>query len=161
MNNGHTHHIHHVAASANEIRSFGDALLVFDEQGERLLAHLVEPGAHIVGSTVGREDSHALQSGLSVQAVDVLQADVVVQLTLLCLDVEILVYHASLPQIAYPVLIEAIGQDAVFVHQIGHEDQASGLSYTSGLVQRTELLFVAKQVIEGAEQQRDVGGTSG
>ena len=111
-----------MAACADKVGSLGDDLLIGKEVGEGLVAHPVEARAHIVGGTVGREDRHALQSSLAVETVYVLQAHVVVELALLRLDMEVVVHDAARQEVADTFLVEAVGENAILVHQVGHED---------------------------------------
>ena len=69
---------------------------------------------------------------------------------------EVLVNRSALHQSLYHVLVEAIGQDAVFVHQVSHENQSAWFGHALCLVQGLQLLLIADEVIERTEQQRNV-----
>ena len=69
---------------------------------------------------------------------------------------EILVHSTPLKQPLDAVLVETIRQDAVFIHQICHENQSAGLRHALRLIQRLQLLFISYQMIQRTEQQRYV-----
>ena len=124
--------------------------------GKGLFAHAVEARAHIVGSAVGREDGDALQSRHLIQAVDVVQAHIVVEFVGLGLDVEILVNHTAFQQSANAFFIEAIRENAVFIHEVSHENQSARFGHALGFKERFQLLFVADEMVERAEQKGEV-----
>ena len=97
-----------MTAGTKEVRTFGNSLLEFNESGKGVVAHLVEPGAHVVGRTVGREDAYSLETSLPVETVDVADSHIVVELIGKRLYVEVSVHHTSLHQSADSVFIEAI-----------------------------------------------------
>ena len=70
---------------------------------------------------------------------------------------EVLVDEALCHEVADAFFVEAIGKDAVFVHQIGHEDEPAGFRHSSGFVQCLEFFLIADEMIERTEQERGVG----
>ena len=69
---------------------------------------------------------------------------------------EIPIYRPTLHQSFYPVLVEAIRQNAVFVHQVSHKNQSAWFGHALCLVQGFQLLLIADEMIERTEQQRNV-----
>ena len=67
------HHVHHVAASSQEVGALRHAFLIVEEQAKGLFAHLVKACAHEVGGAVGREYADALQASFGVEAVNVVE----------------------------------------------------------------------------------------
>ena len=70
---------------------------------------------------------------------------------------EVVVNGAPLHQSADTVFVKAIREYAVFVHEIGDEDQSAGLCHTLRFVESLEFLIVADEMIERAEEESDVG----
>ena len=54
------------------------------------------------------------------------------------------------------VLAEGVGHHAVLVHHVGGENQAARLGHPPRLGEGRELVLVAVQVVEGAEEEGDV-----
>lgn len=149
--------IDEVAAGSEEVGAFGDVLLVIEEVAEGLVGHLVETGAHVVGCSVGGEDSEALETSEGVETIDGFETDVVVEFAFLDTELVVFIDDTTGDQVGDAVLVEAIGEEAVFVHEIGDEDGASGFGDAFGFLECAYLLSLTDEMVEGAEEEGHVG----
>ena len=150
-------YIDRVAACSDKIGTLRDGLLVVDKSGKCGVTHAVKARAHIVGGSIGGEDGDSLQADHGIEAVDIFETYIVVELVGVGTYVEIGINNAALHKVADAVLIEAVGEDTVFVHQIRHKDDASGLRHAACLAECLGLLLVTDEMIERSEEEGDVG----
>ena len=71
------------------------------------------------------------------------------------------VHRSPFEQSAYAILVEAIGKDAVLVHQVSHENQPAGFRHALRLLKGFQLFVIANEVVQWAEQDGQVCRASG
>lgn len=120
------------------------------------LAQCVQLAAHVVCRPVRGKDFYALKTSFFRQQIDVFQPEIAVQRVVIDGGVEVGSQFSARHDAADVVLLEAIGEYAVFVHHIGDKNESAAPCNPFCLAQCLQTVFIRVQMVHRAKDQRDV-----